>query len=734
MGSDEDISVKEMIDLLALITKEYKRGSGGRGRGRELGYRREGNGIRDEYERREDFDRRGGYERRDYDRREWHGEEEQRSWLEDTRMDPHRNVDGCFRCGKPGHYAAECWASGPMIPQKPTVSQKSSKKPKQDAAYFKRKQTSTTTRMENSVAWQKKTLTLLAPNLLRRLMIGPKSKTPLIFTNVAFEDYIDSFSASEERDSIPRKFVRNDQIGGFEFGLPETQEHSAFFCVVKSAEKELSSEAPEFFPTHLTENCEESTSSGNDESLSDENFHKDLINVDAQTHNFSQFDRDINPQKEYTSDSEVISPTSEAHQPRFTRREKEKWPITNKPSVTVIAGSSKKGKSKKKAEVFQNKEPRYVMESCIKKPKTKKGFTFCLKTYVPIFEKFNAQFKSLSCNAVICECYNIVHDLSDQFHNSSSRVMSHRGPSSRDTQRQTRKFVSQKNKTNSKNVVAYLKQANLKGPNWREHVGKFDPKGDDAIFVGYAWECVAYKVDIPRTQIIVVSTNVRFDDSFQVTQDKFTEELQIQAEASPNATITDDLERQFNDWYEDFEEVDRNFVKNNIASANTDRASPSKICTSVKNSNLESSSFVRISNFSTIIPTLASTDVPELINPPEPNPISFSTISVEETSAAHEDSHDDANQSESLHEVTSNINLTHPIKWTKDHPQTEIIGDPSDSVKTRANVNYCLFSCFVSKIKPKKVTEALTDPFWVEAMQDELIQFERNNVCSEPEA
>ncbi|KAJ9544464.1 hypothetical protein OSB04_024171 [Centaurea solstitialis] len=270
-----------------------------------------------------------------------------------------------------------------------------------------------------------------------------------------------------------------------------------------------------------------------------------------------------------------------------------------------------------------------------------------------------------------------------------------------------------------------------------EHVGKFDPKGDDAIFVGYAWDCVAYRVYIPRTQIIVVSTNVRFDDSFQVTQDMFTKELQIQAEGSPNATITEDLERLFNDWYEDFEEDDRTSVKDNRASASTDRASastdrasPSKICTSVETPNPESSSFIPISDSSTIIPTPASIKVHESISPPEPNPISSSTNSVEQNPAAHENSHDDATQSESLHEVTSNINLRHAIRWTKDHPQTQIIGDPSDSVKSRANVNYCLFSCFVSKIEPKKVIEALADPFWVEAMQDELFQFERNNVWS----
>ncbi|KAJ9556975.1 hypothetical protein OSB04_011589 [Centaurea solstitialis] len=84
-----------------------------------------------------------------------------------------------------------------------------------------------------------------------------------------------------------------------------------------------------------------------------------------------------------------------------------------------------------------------------------------------------------------------------------------------------------------------------------EPVGKFDPKGDDAIFIGYAWDSVAYRVYIPRTRIVVVSTNVHFDDSFQVIQDKSKEELKIQAEASLNATITKELEKLFNDWYED---------------------------------------------------------------------------------------------------------------------------------------------------------------------------------------
>ncbi|GJW10912.1 putative ribonuclease H-like domain-containing protein [Tanacetum coccineum] len=40
----------------------------------------------------------------------------------------------------------------------------------------------------------------------------------------------------------------------------------------------------------------------------------------------------------------------------------------------------------------------------------------------------------------------------------------------------------------------------------------------------------------------------------------------------------------------------------------------------------------------------------------------------------------------------------------------------------------CLVACFLSQIEPKKVTQALQDPSWIEAMQDELLQFRLQKV------
>nr|GEV88482.1 hypothetical protein [Tanacetum cinerariifolium] len=44
-----------------------------------------------------------------------------------------------------------------------------------------------------------------------------------------------------------------------------------------------------------------------------------------------------------------------------------------------------------------------------------------------------------------------------------------------------------------------------------------------------------------------------------------------------------------------------------------------------------------------------------------------------------------------------------------------------------ALLQFCLFSCFLSQEEPKKISDALQDPSWVEAMQEELLQFKIQN-------
>ena len=42
--------------------------------------------------------------------------------------------------------------------------------------------------------------------------------------------------------------------------------------------------------------------------------------------------------------------------------------------------------------------------------------------------------------------------------------------------------------------------------------------------------------------------------------------------------------------------------------------------------------------------------------------------------------------------------------------------------------NFVSYSCYLSQVQPEKVEEAHQDESWVEAMHDELLQFQRNDV------
>ncbi|GJR70171.1 retrovirus-related pol polyprotein from transposon TNT 1-94 [Tanacetum coccineum] len=79
-------------------------------------------------------------------------------------------------------------------------------------------------------------------------------------------------------------------------------------------------------------------------------------------------------------------------------------------------------------------------------------------------------------------------------------------------------------------------------------------------------------------------------------------------------------------------------------------------------------------------------------------------------------------------------------RWSQDkHIElVNIIGNPVAGMLTRAmakqlsvaSAHKCLFVDFLSEEEPKKVSEALKHLRWVDAMQDELNQFDRNKVCT----
>nr|GFD12295.1 hypothetical protein [Tanacetum cinerariifolium] len=100
-------------------------------------------------------------------------------------------------------------------------------------------------------------------------------------------------------------------------------------------------------------------------------------------------------------------------------------------------------------------------------------------------------------------------------------------------------------------------------------------------------------------------------------------------------------------------------------------------------------------------------------------------------------------------ETSISASPTPTLRIHKDHPKSQIIGSVDTPIQTRhkskmveeqsfmatihqktdpALLQFCLFSCFLSQVEPKKVPDALQDPCWVEAMQEELLQFKIQKV------
>ncbi|GKB33862.1 hypothetical protein Tco_0873263, partial [Tanacetum coccineum] len=64
-------------------------------------------------------------------------------------------------------------------------------------------------------------------------------------------------------------------------------------------------------------------------------------------------------------------------------------------------------------------------------------------------------------------------------------------------------------------------------------------------------------------------------------------------------------------------------------------------------------------------------------------------------------------------------------RWTKDHPLTQVRGNPSKPVQTRRQLatepKMCMFALTVSIVEPKNIKEVMADSGWIEAMQKNFI-------------
>nr|GFA96192.1 hypothetical protein [Tanacetum cinerariifolium] len=247
----------------------------------------------------------------------------------------------------------------------------------------------------------------------------------------------------------------------------------------------------------------------------------------------------------------------------------------------------------------------------------------------------------------------------------------------------------------------------------REDIGKLGAKGDIYFFIGYSANSCAYRVFNRRTKKIMETMNVSFDELSAMAFEQRSSKPRLNSMTSghissglnltyaPSSITTQqpsegELDLLFEAMYDDYI---------GIQPSATARTVPPAQEPQVRQSSTASTTIADTAPIPTNSSSLAtnilitSQDVDELIK------MLWSMA------------------------IRLSIRLqTH----LQDHPLEQVIGEPSRPVLTRnqlrSNGDMCMYALSVSTIELKNVKEAMTDPAWIDSMQEELLQFKRLDV------
>nr|GFB48554.1 hypothetical protein [Tanacetum cinerariifolium] len=294
-----------------------------------------------------------------------------------------------------------------------------------------------------------------------------------------------------------------------------------------------------------------------------------------------------------------------------------------------------------------------------------------------------------------------------------------------------------------------------------------EEKGDEYIFVGYSTQSRAYRVFNKRTRVIMESIHVNFDElppmasghnssgpaptcqtmtSVQISSDPAPE---CQTMALEHNSLSPGRKCQENVSHEDktgtmSNELDLLFspMFDELLNRSSKVVSKSSVVSAADAPNQRQQLTTPLINHTTPAPTCQNSSITptvissENINQAEPhakndqvadaefiNIFSTPMQDKEETSLRHVDL-------SNMHTFYQRYPSEH--RWTKDHPLEQVIGNPSQSVRTRrqleSDVEMCIFALTVSQTEPKNINEVMADSAWIESMQEELHQFDRLDV------
>ncbi|GJZ38363.1 putative ribonuclease H-like domain-containing protein [Tanacetum coccineum] len=272
-----------------------------------------------------------------------------------------------------------------------------------------------------------------------------------------------------------------------------------------------------------------------------------------------------------------------------------------------------------------------------------------------------------------------------------------------------------------------------------DHLGKFDRKADEGFFVRYCTNSKALRVFNSRTRIVKENLHVKFSEN--------TPDIAGSTKACDDAgkarMETDSPDARFKPSGDEEK-------KDVVDTGNKDSKVPSTeepIVNQEKDASVNCTNTINTASPIVNTASIENNVVDENIVygcDDDPNMPELEEI-------VYLDDDKDVGAEADINNLDTHIPVS-PIPATiihKDHPVEQIIGDiylaPQtrrmtksvteqamfSSVQHRTNhkdFQNCLFACLLSQEEPKKVIQALKDLTWIEAMQEELLQFKLQQV------
>ncbi|GJW28838.1 retrovirus-related pol polyprotein from transposon TNT 1-94 [Tanacetum coccineum] len=285
---------------------------------------------------------------------------------------------------------------------------------------------------------------------------------------------------------------------------------------------------------------------------------------------------------------------------------------------------------------------------------------------------------------------------------------------------------------------------------------KIKEKGDAYIFVGYSTQSRAYRVYNKRTKVIVETIHVNFEELPHMTSDNVSSDPvpQCLTTALEHASLSPGPQSQENvphsaETVTTSNELDLLFslMFDELLNGTTQVVSKSSAVTTADAPNQRQQQHITPSTSTTVAADTPPLNIQTTPKTTSQAPTQAPTVTANENIIQAETNKEYAQVDEdefinifstpvqergetsSRYVDSSNMHTfyqRHPSehRWTKDHPLEQVIGNPSQSIRTRRQLEtdgeMCMFALTVSRTEPKNIKEAMADSAWIEAMQEEL--------------